>query len=633
MRPGPLDIHLLAEGTHTRLHEFMGAHVLPDGGGVSFILWAPSARQVLLRGDFNGWGSPGIALARRQDGSGLWQVTVPNASPGQCYRFWLEGPDGHWHLRGDPFAFGWETPPRTAPRIIAPTTYSWGDAQWMLERARRQSDRAPISIYEMHAGSWRRDKNGRWLGWGEIAQALAEHANQLGFTHVELMPVTEHPFDGSWGYQCTGYFAPTARHGPPEAFMAFVDILHQHGVGVILDWVPGHFPDDAHGLACFDGTHLYDHADPRQGHHPDWGTRLFNYERHEVRSFLLSSAHFWIDRFHLDGLRVDGVASMLYLDYSRQPGQWIPNAHGGRENLGAIAFLRQLTASVTQTHPGVLTWAEESTAWPGVTHPTAQGGLGFDRKWNLGWMNDTLRYLSRDPVHRAHHHGEITFSIWYAWAERFLLPLSHDEVVHGKGSLIGRMPGTWTQRLSTLRVLFGLQWAHPGAKLLFMGGEFAQRCEWSHDHSLDWAQAAEPGHRDVMTWIADLNRLYRNDPALHEADTDPSGFEWVLADDASRGVLAFIRRAAGRTILFVCNLTPVTRERCELPVPVEGDWVECLNSDALEYGGTGQGNLGRVRPARMADAAGAMLEVFLPGLTALFLRPETCTARDAPPDA
>jgi 1,4-alpha-glucan branching enzyme len=620
LRPGPLDIHLLREGTHTRLHAFLGAHPLGIEQGASFAVWAPSARRVAVKGDFNDWESPGLPLAPGPDGSGLWQACVGDARVGHRYRFSIQGPDGRWHDRGDPFARAWEPLPGTAPRIVR-SAHVWRDAAWIAERSQRQLPSAPISIYELHAGSWRQDRQGRALSWTELAPLVARHAGQLGFTHVELLPITEHPFAGSWGYQCTGYFAPTARHGSLDEFMAFVDCLHQHGIGVILDWVPGHFPEDAHGLALYDGTHLYDHEDPRQGHHPDWHTRLFNYDRHEVRAFLLSSAHFWLEVCHVDGLRVDAVASMLYLDYSRKPGEWIPNRHGGRENLGAIRFLRELTRSIRRAHPGVLTFAEESTAWPGVTHPVEEGGLGFDCKWNLGWMHDTLRHLARDPVHRSHHHAELTFSIWYAWRERFLLALSHDEVVHGKGSLLSRMPGTDWQRFATLRLLYGLQWAHPGMKLLFMGAEFAQRGEWSHERELDWPLTGQAPHAGVLRWVSDLNGLYRSDAALHAEDARQQGFEWVVVDDAATGVLAFLRRGRGRTVLFVCNLTPVMRHPYRLSVPIAGEWEECLNSDASAYGGDNHGNLGGVRTEDCGEGGQATLTLCIPPLAALFLRP------------
>jgi 1,4-alpha-glucan branching enzyme len=505
--------------------------------------------------------------------------------------------------KADPFAFHHEVPPRTAS-VVWNLDYSWSDEEWMGSRAGRHALGAPISIYELHVGSWRRvhEEGGRSLSYRELAPQLAGHVKHLGFTHVELMPVMEHPFFGSWGYQTTGYFAPSSRYGTPQDLMYLIDVLHQHGIGVILDWVPSHFPTDEHGLGYFDGTHLFEHGDPRQGFHPDWSSFIFNYDRHEVRSFLLSSAMYWLDRYHVDGLRVDAVASMLYLDYSRKHGEWIPNVHGGRENLGAIAFLRRLNEEVFGRHPEVQTFAEESTAWPMVSRPVYLGGLGFGFKWDMGWMHDTLRYMSLDPVHRKHHHGELTFRMIYAFTENFVMPLSHDEVVHGKGSLIGKMPGDEWQKFANLRALYGMMWSQPGKQLLFMGGEFGQWAEWNHDASLDWHLLEREPHQGLQRWVRDLNTAYRGEPALHELDCDPAGFQWIDCNDNEQSTLVWLRRARSRRDLIVvaCNLTPVPRENYRVGVPEAGHWHEILNSDAPLYGGSGQGNLGGLESVPVA---------------------------------
>jgi 1,4-alpha-glucan branching enzyme len=613
----PFDHERFRQGTHSQLHDWLGAHVIPEGG-VEFAVWAPSARSVSVCGEFDNWDALGQPLSPRLDGSGIWLGRVAAARRGQCYRYRIVGHDHARLARGDPFAYAWEEPPATAPRIWT-LEHDWHDDEWMALRHRHQASDAARSIYEVHLGSWQRPVDGGLLSYRELAERLAHHVTRLGFTHVELLPITEHPFYGSWGYQCTGYFAPTARHGTPQDFMTLIDTLHQHGIGVILDWVPGHFPDDEHGLARFDGTHLYDHADARQGLHPDWGTRIFNYDRPEVRSFLLSSARFWLDRYHIDGLRVDAVASMLYLDYSRPAGGWVPNAAGGRENLAAIECLRELNRSIAAAFPDVQTIAEESTAWPAVSRPVEAGGLGFGYKWNMGWMNDTLRHFERDPVHRAYHQDEITFGLWYAWSERFVLPLSHDEVVHGKGSLLTRMPGDRWQQFATLRLLYGLMWAHPGHKLLFMGNEFAQIGEWSHDRALDWDLLGDAAHAGVMKWVADLNRLYRAEPALHADAFTSHGFRWVLADDPGQGVMAFLRLGGGRQMLIVCNLSPVTRLAFRIGVPVAGIWQERLNGDALCYGGSGVGNLGCVASSAWpAHGQPQSLSLTIPPLATLY---------------
>ena len=529
------DVYLFKEGSHGRLHDKLGCHLGADGA--QFAVWAPNARAVSVIGSFNGWDQSAAPLTLRGDESGLWEGFVPGVSAGDAYKYRLVSGDGHVLEKADPFAFYAEAPPATASRAWR-SAYEWGDADWMAARARANALDAPISIYELHLGSWRRPEEGELPGYRAIAAELAQYLVDTGFTHVELMPLSEHPFYGSWGYQTTGYFAPTARYGTPDELMFLIDTLHRAGVGVILDWVPSHFPSDAHGLAEFDGTYLYEHADPRQGFHPEWHSSIFNYGRHEVCAFLLSSALYWLERFHIDGLRVDAVASMLYLDYGRQNGEWVPNRYGGRENLEAVAFLRKLNEAVYRDHPDVQTIAEESTAWPMVSRPVYLGGLGFGMKWNMGWMHDTLDYMRHDPLFRKFHHNRITFSIWYAYQENFLLPLSHDEVVYGKGSLIDKMPGDEWQQFAGLRALFGYMWAHPGRKLLFMGGEFGQRREWAHEGQLEWSALDQPRHAGLRHWVGDLNRLYRERPELHELDFDARGFQWIDADDGENSVLS-----------------------------------------------------------------------------------------------
>ena len=614
------DTYLLREGTHRRLYERMGAH--PEGTGTRFAVWAPNARDVTVIGDWNDWNGALHPLAMRGDGSGIWEGRIDGVRAGHRYKYRVVGRDGRATDKADPFAFASEIPPQTAS-VVASFDYAWNDAVWMKRRARVNALDAPISIYEVHLGSWRRDPASpdRILSFGEIADPLADHVSGMGFTHVELMPLTEHPFYGSWGYQTTGYFAPSARYGSPRDLMAFVDRLHARGIGVILDWVPSHFPNDAHGLAHFDGTHLFEHADPRQGFHPEWNSCIFNYGRHEIRSFLVSSAMFWLDRYHIDGLRVDAVASMLYLDYARSAGEWIPNRHGGRENLEAVAFLRDLNGAVHEAHPEVLMIAEESTAWPKVSRPIAEGGLGFDLKWNMGWMNDTLAYFHRDPAYRRWHQDQIRFSVWYAWNENFVLPLSHDEVVYGKGSLVRKMPGDDWQRFANLRLLFGYMWGHPGKKLVFMGGEFAQWREWNHDRSLDWHLVEQPANRGVQSWLRDLNGLLAAEPALHAVDFESAGFAWVSHADERNSVIAFVRhpREGGKPLLVACNFTPVARHDYRLGVPIPGTWTELLNSDSAIYGGSGQGNLGAVASEGVAAHGHPQsLRITLPPLAIVF---------------
>ena len=592
------DIFLFKQGTHTRLYEWMGAHLGTFDGdyGADFAVWAPNAANVAVIGDFNSWDGEQHPLESRPDGSGIWQGFVPGVEPGMRYKYGIMPKMGGQTLeKGDPFAFFWEVPPRTAS-VIWDLGFEWHDQAWMDRRGSVIGRETPVSIYEVHLGSWRRvpEEGCRPLTYRECAPLLADYVTELGFTHVQLLPIMEHPFYGSWGYQVEGYFAPTARYGTPQDFMAFVDHLHQAGIGVILDWVPSHFPSDAYGLAAFDGTRLYEHDDPVKGIHPEWNSLIFNLARYEVSSFLLSSALFWLDRYHADGLRVDAVASMLYLDYARKPGEWVPNVHGGRENLDAIAFLRRLNEEIYRRFPDVQVIAEESTAYPMVTLPTYAGGLGFGFKWNMGWMHDTLAYFHDDPLFRRYHHDWLTFSLLYAFSENYVLPLSHDEVVHGKGSLLGRMPGDDWQRFANLRLLLGYLATHPGKKLLFMGGEFGQWHEWHHDESLDWHLLQFAPHQGVACWVADLNRFYRSEPAMFELDTDARGFEWIDCGDWEQSVVSFIRRgrSTATTVLVVCNCTPVVRTSYHIGVPHPGFWREVLNSDAEVYGGSGQGNLG-----------------------------------------
>jgi len=620
------DLHLFNEGTHYRVYRRLGSHVLDVGGeqGVYFAVWAPNAQAVSVIGDFNGWDQGSHPLRVKGD-SGIWEGFVPGLRQGAIYKYHVRSRvDGYRVDKADPFAIHHETPPKTGS-VVWDLLYQWNDREWMERRGPRNALSAPMSIYEVHLGSWRRvpEDGDRPLSYREMAPRLAEYVERMGFTHVELMPVMEHPFYGSWGYQATGFFAPTSRYGTPQDFMCLVDVLHQHGIGVILDWVPSHFPMDEHGLAFFDGTHLFEHADPRQGFHQDWRSSVFNYGRHEVRSFLTSSAFLWLDAYHADGLRVDAVASMLYLDYSRQPGEWVPNSHGGRENLDAVAFLRRLNQDVFKERPDVQTIAEESTAWPMVSRPVYLGGLGFGLKWDMGWMHDTLEYMAKDPVHRKFHHESLTFRMLYAFHENFVLPLSHDEVVHGKGSLLSRMPGGEWQEFANLRLLLAYMYAQPAKKLLFMGAELGQRSEWDHDSSLDWHLLEHDSHAGLQRWVEDLNRLYRSEKPLHELDCEPAGFQWVDCHDAEQSVVSMLRRArsTGDLFLVVCNFTPVPRSNYRVGVPRDGYWSERLNSDATTYWGSGWGNLGGAQAAPVpAHRQPYSLALTLPPLGAIFLR-------------
>jgi 1,4-alpha-glucan branching enzyme len=590
---GEIDLHLVGEGRHERIYDVLGAHLREDAA--TFAVWAPNARAVAVVGDFNGWEPTAM---RNLGDSGVWEAVVEGAEAGQRYKFQVVQADGTVKLKADPFAFATEVPPQTAS-VLHVSQHRWTDGAW-LERRRVAAEphALPMSVYEVHLGSWRRNplEHNRSLSYRELAEELADYALDLGFTHVELLPVLEHPFSGSWGYQVTGFFAPTSRFGSPDDFRWFVNRLHERGLGVILDWVPAHFPRDDWALARFDGTALYEHEDPRRGAHPDWGTLVFNYGRNEVRNFLLASALFWLREFHVDGLRVDAVASMLYLDYSRREGEWIPNVFGGREDLDAVSFLKELNEVVHAHEPGIVSAAEESTAWPGVSRPTYLGGLGFGFKWNMGWMHDTLDYFRRDPVHRRYHHHQLTFSLMYAFSENFILPLSHDEVVHGKGSLLSKMPGDRWQQFANLRALFAYMWAHPGKKLLFMGGELGQYAEWSHDDSLDWHLLEFEEHSGMQSLVRELNRVYRNEPALWELDHTPDGFRWLEANDANRNVLAFTRFGKGvtRPLVCICNLSPEVQHGYRIGFPAAGRWVEVLNTDSTYYGGSDVGNLGGV---------------------------------------
>jgi 1,4-alpha-glucan branching enzyme len=623
------DIYLFKEGSHFRLYEKMGAHPMTVGGasGTFFAVWAPNAERVSVIGDFNGWDPERHALGLRWDSSGIWEGFIPGLGRGASYKYDVRSKAGGFRAeKGDPFAFFWEVPPRSAS-IVWNLEYDWGDAEWLAGRGGRNRLTSPISVYEVHLGSWRRvpEEGNRFLTYREIAPLLAAYVREMGFTHVEIMPVMEHPFYGSWGYQTVGYFAPTSRYGSPQDFMFLVDHLHRNGIGVILDWVPSHFAVDGHGLTTFDGTHLYEHADPKKGFHPDWKSSIFNYGRNEVREFLTSSAFFWLDRFHADGLRIDAVASMLYLDYSRKNGEWVPNAYGGRENLEALAFIKRFNEAVYGAFPDVQTFAEESTAWPMVTRPVYIGGLGFGLKWNMGWMHDILEYFGRDPIFRKFRHDALTFSMWYAFTENFVLPLSHDEVVHGKGSLVGKMPGYEMDKYANLKALFGLMFTHPGKKLLFMGGEFAQWREWVHDESLEWHALEFEPHRGVQRWVRDLNRLYRGEPALHELDFEPAGFEWADFNDVEQSVVGYLRRgSATRDIVLVMgNFTPVPRENYLVGVPEGGFWREVLNSDAREYGGGGWGNFGGVEAEpHPIHGRGQSLRLTIPPLSVLIFKRE-----------
>lgn len=624
---GEIDSYLFKEGNHFRLYDKLGAHILKKDGreGVFFAVWAPNAAEVSVVGDFNGWNRTLHYLSPRKDESGIWEGFIPGVAKGSLYKYSLRTSTGEILEKGDPLALFWEVSPKTAS-VIWKSEYEWNDGEWMKERGKRNSLSAPMSIYEVHIGSWRRNtlENFRFLTYRELGHELGDYAVSMGFTHVELLPVMEHPFYGSWGYQTLGYFAPSSRYGTPEDFMYMVDTLHQKGIGVILDWVPSHFPADAYGLANFDGTALYEHADPKKGYSPDWGSSIFNFGRNEVRAFLISSAFFWLERFHADGIRVDAVASMLYLDYSRKPGEWIPNQFGGRENLEAIAFLKKMNEAIYGEFPHVQTIAEESTSWPMVTRPVFLGGLGFGLKWNMGWMHDVLDFMEKNPVYRKHEHNKLTFSIMYAFSENFLLPFSHDEVVHEKKSLLSKMPGDEWQKFASLRLLLGYMYVHPGKKLLFMGGEFGQWKEWNHDDSLTWDLLDRPLHAGMSRWVTFLNEVYKREAPLHELDFSFEGFEWCDLSDWEKSVISFVRRdSRGGTVLAVLNFTPVPRTGYRIPVPRAGYWKEIGNSDALEFGGGGFGNFGGLssQPVRCRQHEHS-LSVTLPPLGLVLFRYE-----------
>ena len=625
------DIYLFKEGKHQQLYDKLGSHPTSVDGreGTHFAVWAPNAKHVAVIGDFNQWRFGSHPLRLRGDGSGIWEGFIPEVSRGTLYKYHIESRShrGRSMDKGDPFALYWELPPRTAS-IVWDLKPSWDDEEWMRNRSGKNSLDSPWSIYEMHLGSWKRapEDNNRWMTYRETAADLPDHLGETGFTHVEFLPIMEHPYSRSWGYQTLGYFSPTSRFGLPEDFIHLVNELHKRGFGVILDWVPSHFPSDAYGLADYDGTHLYEYADPRKGYHPDWNSYIFDFGKNEVRSFLMSSALFWLDKYHADGLRVDAVASMIYLDYSRKKGEWVPNKYGGRENLEAISFIRELNEAVYREHHDVQMIAEESTAWPMVSRPTHVGGLGFGMKWNMGWMHDTLEYMSKDPIYRKHHHDQVTFSLWYAFAENFVLPLSHDEVVYGKRSLLDKMPGDMWQKFANLRLLYGYMYGHPGKKLLFMGGELGQWDEWDFEKSLDWHLLEDDKHRKLRLWLKDLNRFYRTEPAMHQLDFERLGFEWLDIQDWEKSIVSFARRARNpeHVVVSVCNFTPKPRKNYRLGVPSGGRWKEVLNSDALEYGGSGQGNLGGVEADHHPfHGRTDSISITLPPLSCLFFRSES----------
>ncbi|GAB1362924.1 1,4-alpha-glucan branching protein GlgB [Rhodobacter sp.] len=620
---GEMDEYLLGEGTHRRLWHVLGAHLITHEGadGVHFAVWAPNAERVSVVGSFNIWDGRRHPM-RRRGATGVWEIFIPGLTEGETYKYEIRGPGGAlMPLKADPVGFGSEHPPANAS-VVRRIAGDFSDHDWMAGRDARHSIDAPVSIYEVHLGSWRRAPGDRMLSYTELAEQLVDYAVDMGFTHIECLPVSEYPFDGSWGYQPIGLFAPTIRHGPPSEFRAFVDAAHKKGLGVILDWVPGHFPTDAHGLGRFDGTPLYEHADPKEGFHQDWNTLIYNYGRREVKNYLVSNALYWLEEYHIDGLRVDAVASMLYRDYSRKDGEWVPNRDGGRENYEAIAMLQATNVTAYGECPGVMTVAEESTAFPGVSRPVNHGGLGFGFKWNMGWMNDTLAYMQRDPVHRKYHHHQMTFGLHYAWSENYILPISHDEVVHGKGSMLGKMPGEGEAKFANLRAYYGFMWGHPGKKLLFMGQEFAQGREWNHDQSLDWHQLDTAAHAGMQALVRDLNRLYRDTPALHVNDCRPEGFEWLEANDAEGGVYAWLRkgRAGDPMVIVAVNMTPVERSY-RLGLPATGTWAEVLNSDAARYGGGNRGNWGGVTSAPQAwHGQPQSALVILPPLSAVYFK-------------
>lgn len=623
---GEVDIYLFREGNHARLYEVLGAHMMENAGeaGVLFAVWAPNAASVSVVGGFNGWDSGAHELAPRWDSSGIWEGFIPGVPAYSLYKFSILTQGGERLEKGDPFARFWETLPGTASVVCPPDGYEWRDAEWLAARGGNAATDRPQSVYEVHAGSWRRAGDGGYLGWQGLAAELVPYLAENGFTHVEFLPVMEHPFYGSWGYQTTGYFAPTSRYGSPDDLKKLIDELHAAGIGVILDWVPSHFPGDAYGLHKFDGTFLYEHEDPRKGFHPDWKTYIFNYGRGEVRSFLLSSARFWMDKFHADGLRVDAVASMLYLNYSRKSGEWVPNAFGGAENIEAVDFLRKMNETLYLDFSGIQTTAEESTSWPKVSSPVYQGGLGFGYKWNMGWMHDVLFYMGKDPVFRRYHQNSLTFGMWYAYSENFVLPLSHDEVVYGKGSLWDKMPGDAWQKAANLRLLYGWMFGHPGKKLLFMGGEFGQEGEWRHEYSLDWHLLGDGLHNGVLRWYHDINQFYRDTPALWELDNDTRGFEWIDTGDAEASVVSLLRRdKRGNAVIFINNFTPVPRYNYRIGVPGARAWREVLNSDSRYYGGSGAGNMGKLATQEQPwHGRTRSMEVTLPPLSCLVFEQE-----------
>ena len=628
------DLHLFAEGTHYQLYDKLGAHLVTHEGvsGVAFAVWAPSAERVSVIGDFNQWEGRRHPM-RPRGATGLWELFIPSLGEGEIYKYEIKTPyKGMLAVKSDPYGFASEVRPNTASRVWNLSRYQWNDADWIASRKSRQKLQSPISIYEVHLGSWQRvkEEDNRFLTYRELAERLIPYVKDMGYTHIEFLPITEHPYDGSWGYQAVGYYAPTARFGTPDDFRYFMDAAHQAGIGVILDWVPAHFPKDAHGLGFFDGTHLYEHADPRKGEHTDWGTFIFNFGRNEVSAFLLSNALFWLEEYHLDGLRVDAVASMLYLDYSRQPGEWIPNEFGGRENLAAVRFLKRFNELVHEKFPDVLTFAEESTAWPMVSHPTYVGGLGFDMKWNMGWMHDMLEYMQKDPIHRRYHHNSLTFSLIYAFSESFVLPFSHDEVVHLKKAMLAKMPGDYWQQFANLRALYAYMYAHPGKKLLFMGGEFGQWNEWNFQTGLDWMLLDFEPHRKLQQFVKDLNRLYRSEPALHEVDFSWEGFQWIDFHDVDYSVVSFIRRAKdpAEQIVVAANFTPVPRTGYRVGVPAPGFYKEILNSDSDVYGGSNLGNAGGL-PAEETPWQGQPYSVLLtiPPLGVVYLKAEAAGNR------
>ncbi|HET7479442.1 MAG TPA: 1,4-alpha-glucan branching protein GlgB [Rubrobacteraceae bacterium] len=623
---GETDLYLFGEGSHLRLYEKFGAHVTELEGvrGVSFAVWAPNARRVSVIGDFNNWDGRKHPM-RKHPGGGVWEIFIPEIGEGEVYKYEIKGADGNLlPLKADPFGFRAEKLPGTASIVHDPDRYEWGDTAWMENQIGKNSLDSPMAIYELHLGSWRRNDDGTYYSYEQLAEELVSYVSEMGYTHVEFLPPTEYPFDGSWGYQPLGLFAPTSRFGTPDEFKKLVDEFHRAGIGVIIDWVPAHFPEDAHGLGFFDGTHLYEHADPRRGRHADWGTLVFNFGRNEVRNYLLANALFWLAEYHVDGLRVDAVASMLYLDYSREEGEWVPNEFGGNEDLQAVAFLKRLNEVVYSEHPGAATLAEESTAWPMVSRPTSMGGLGFGFKWNMGWMHDTLEYIQEDPIHRRYHHDKLTFGLIYAFNENFVLPLSHDEVVHGKRSLIGKMPGDDWQKFANLRAYYGFMYGHPGKQLLFMGGEFGQWREWNHDAGLDWHLLDNPMHSGVKTLLQDLNALYKKTPALHEVDFEPAGFEWIEGGDRDQSVVSFLRRGKSPAdfVVVVCNFTPVVRHGFRVGVPASGSYEEVLNTDATRYGGSGVENSGGMTAETIpANGREYSVPLDLPPLATVVLKP------------